>query len=227
MRPLADFRHLELEQFDQEFGRRARQEQLRAARLRAHLLQECLDAVLRADGFARNHFLTRDEPLGVGAEIHVHTIAVDALDDAADQRAGAVLVGIDHLCALGLAHLLHDDLLGGLRENASEGHRLHRLFHEAARLDILIDIAGIIQTQLALGNFQLGGIVGEHLPAAERVVAAGLAVDGHAHVQLLAVLLAGGGRECGFERVENDLLIDALLVRYRIYRHQDFFVHCP
>ena len=35
---LADFRHFELEQLDQEFRRGARQEQLRAARLGAHVL---------------------------------------------------------------------------------------------------------------------------------------------------------------------------------------------
>ena len=43
---LADFRHLELEELDQELRRGTRQEQLRAARLGAHFLQVRLDAVL-------------------------------------------------------------------------------------------------------------------------------------------------------------------------------------
>ena len=224
---LAHFRHFELEQFDQELRRGARQEQLRAARLGAHFLQVGLDAVLRAHRLARDHLLARDEAFGVGAEIHVHAVAVDALDDAADQRAGPVLVGIDHLRALGLAHLLHDDLLGGLRENAAERHRFHRLLDEAARLHVLVDVARVIQAQLALRHLEFGGIVGEHLPAAKRVVAAGLAVDRNAHVQLFAVLLAGRGRERGFERVEYDFLVDALLVGDRVDRHQNFFVHRP
>ena len=38
IRPWPDFRHLELEQLDQELRRRARQEQLRTARLGAHVL---------------------------------------------------------------------------------------------------------------------------------------------------------------------------------------------
>jgi hypothetical protein len=59
----------------------------------------------------------------------------------------------------------------------------------------------------------------------KRVVAAGLAVDRHAHVQLLAVLLAGRGRERRLERIEDDFLVDALLVGNRIDRHQNFFVH--
>ena len=37
--------------------------------------------------------------------------------------------------------------------------------------------ARVIETQLALGHFELGRIVGEHLPAPERVVVAGLAID--------------------------------------------------
>ena len=65
IRPWPDLGHLELEQLDQELRRGARQEQLRAARLGAHLLEVRLDAVLRAHRLARNHLLARDEALGV------------------------------------------------------------------------------------------------------------------------------------------------------------------
>ena len=118
-----------------------RQEQLRAARLGAHFLQEGLDAVLRLHLLARNHVRARHEAFGVAAEIDVDAVAVDALDDAAHQRADAILVGIDHLRALGLAHLLHDDLLGLLGGDAAEGHRLHRLLDEAADLDVRVEVA--------------------------------------------------------------------------------------
>ena len=75
------------------------------------------------------------------------------------------------------------------------------------------------------GKLQLGRIVGEHLPAAPGVVVAGLAIDGDAHVDAFAVTLARRGRERCFERLEDDFLVDALLVRDRVDHHQNFFVH--
>ena len=222
---LADFGHLELEQLDEELRRRAREEQLRPARLGAHLLQERLDAVLGLGLLARDHVGARHEALGVAAEVDVDTVAVDALDDAAHERADAVAVRIDHLGALGLAHLLHDDLLGLLRGDAAEGHRLDRLLDEAADLRLGIDVERILEAQLTLGHLQLLGVVGKYLPAAEGLVVAALAVDRDARVPLLAVLLAGRGRQRRFERLEDDFLIDALLVGDGIDHHQYFLVH--
>ena len=223
---LADLGHFELEQLDQELRRGARQEQLRAARLRAHFLQVRLDAVLRLGLLARNHVGARHEAFRVAAEVDVDAVAVDALDHAADQGADAVAVGIDHLRALGLAHLLHDHLLGLLRGDAAEGHRLHRLLDVAADFRLRIDLERILEPQLALGDLELLGVVGEHLPAAEGLVVAALAIDGDARIPLLAVLLAGGGRERSLERLEDHFLVDALLVGDGIDHHQNFLVHC-
>ncbi len=222
---LADFGHLELEQLDQEFRRGARQKQLRAARLGAHLPQEGLDAILGLELLAHDHVAARHEAFGVAAEIDVDAVAVDALDDAADQRADAVLVLLDHLRALGLAHLLHDDLLGLLRGDAAEGRRFHRLLDVQARRGGLVDVQPVLEAQFGFRILDLARIVGEHLPAAEGLVVAGLAIDGDAHVPQLAVLAARGGRERGFERLEDDFLVDALLVRDGIDHQQDFLVH--
>src|SRR6185295_7887175 len=182
---LPHFGNFELEQLDQEFGRRARKEQLRAARLGAYITQEGLDAILRAHRLARNQFVARDESFGVAAEIHEYTVAVDAFDDAAHQRADTFLVLLDHLGTLGLAHLLHDDLLRGLRGDAAESDRLHRHFDELTRLRVLPDVGCVLEPELTLRKFQLRGIVREHLPAAERIVVAGLAVDRHTRVHVL------------------------------------------
>jgi hypothetical protein len=76
-----------------------------------------------------------------------------------------------------------------------------------------------------LRHFDLARIVGEDLPATERVVVAGLAIDRDAYIPFLAVFLAGSRRQRRLERVENDFLVDAFLVRYRVNNEQDFFIH--
>ena len=222
---LAHLRHLELEQLDQELRRGAAQEQLRTARLGTHVLQEGLDAVLRADRLARDHLVARDEAFGVAAEVDEDTVAVDALHQAGDQRADAGFVEFDDLRAFCLAHFLHDDLLRGLRRDAAERNRLERHFDVTTRLGFRRDVEGVLEAQLLVRELEFGRVVGKDLPALERVVVTRLAVDRNAHVDFFAVLLARGGRERGFECLEDDVLLDALLVRDGIHDHQDLFVH--
>src|SRR6185437_8110988 len=222
---LADLRHLELEELDQKLRRRARQEKLRPTQLRAHLLQEGLDAILRLHLLARNHVRARHEPLRVGSEVDENTVAIDALHHAAHERADAIAVGVHDLLALRLAHLLHDDLLGLLGGNAAEGHRLHRLLDEAADLGLRVELVRILHAQLPLRRLELRRVVRKHLPTAKRLVVPALAVDGHAGIPLLAVLLAGSRSQSRFERLEDYLLVDAFLVGDCIDDHQDFLVH--
>src|SRR6185312_3612015 len=59
----------------------------------------------------------------------------------------------------------------------------------------------------------------------EGIVLAGLAVDGHARVDVAAVLLAGGGRKRRFQRLEDHVLVHALLVGDGIDDQQYLFVH--
>ena len=141
-------------------------------------LQECFDAILGLELFARDHVCARHEAFRVAPEIHIDAVAVDALDHAADQGAHTVLVLLDDLRALGLAHLLYDDLFGLLRSNAPEGGRFHRLFHIQAGSCRRVDIRAVLEPQLGLRVFDFARVVGEHLPAAERLIVAGLAVDG-------------------------------------------------
>src|SRR5688572_2727683 len=222
---LAYFRHLELEQLDQKVRCRARQEELRTARLGAHLLEKRLDAVLRAHRLARDHLFARYEAFGIAAEVHVDSIAVHALYDARYELADAASIGLDDLRALGLAHLLHDHLLGCLSGDAAEHDRGMRHFDVATWLGVAREIERVLQAQFLLGKFEFGGVVGKHLPAPEGVVVAGLAIDRDADVDVLSVLLARGGRERGFERLEDDLLVDTLLVRHVLDDRQDLFVH--
>src|SRR5687768_9629226 len=223
--PLAHLGHLELEQLDKEVGRGPRQEELRAARLGAHLAQQRLEAVLRPHHLARDHVLPRHESFGIAAEIHVHAVAVDALYDAGNERRDAVLVLVHDLGALGFAHLLHDDLLGRLGGDAAEGDRFHRHLDEAADLGLRVHVLRIVEAQFALGELELGRVVGEDLPATERAVFAGLPVDLDPHVDVVAVLAPRRGRERGLERLEDDLARDALLVGDGLDDFQDLLVH--
>ena len=54
------------------------------------------------------------------AHVDDHIGAFEALDDAVHQLAGASVIFVKDGVALGLAHLLHDDLLSRLRGDAAE-----------------------------------------------------------------------------------------------------------
>ncbi len=105
---------------------RARQENLRAARLAPHVVDVGADAVAVAEHFARQHFVAPHDGLAA-AEIDHHVAVFDALDDAVDDVADAILVFGILPVALGLAHLLHDHLLGGLRGDAAVFQRRQRI----------------------------------------------------------------------------------------------------
>src|SRR6266511_2725777 len=115
---VVDFRHLLGEQLGHELGMRARKKYLRPARLTAHVVDEGTDAVAVAERFSRQHFVAAHDRLAA-AEIDDHVAVFHALDDAVDDVADAVLVFLILAVALGLAHLLHDHLLGRLGGDAA------------------------------------------------------------------------------------------------------------
>ena len=77
------------------------------------------DTVADADHLARNLLVAADNAFGA-AEVDDDMAELDALDDAGDDLAGAVLEFLILPLALGVADLLEDDLLGGLGGNATE-----------------------------------------------------------------------------------------------------------
>ena len=70
--------------------------------------------------------------------------------DAGHQLADTILIGVYHLGAFRFAHLLHDDLLGGLGGDTAEFHRRQRFCQEVADLgfgrlglgELELDLAG-------------------------------------------------------------------------------------
>ena len=113
-----DFRHFLREQLRHELRMGAGEEDLRAAGFAADVEDVGADAVAVAEHFARQHLVAADDGF-TAAEIDDHAAIFDALDDAVDDVADAVLEFLILPVALGLAHLLHDDLLGRLRGDAA------------------------------------------------------------------------------------------------------------
>src|SRR3569832_2747250 len=96
----------------------AREENLRPAGFAPHVENVGADAVAVAEHLARQHLVTADDGLAA-SEIDDHAAILDALDDAVDDGADAVLEFLILPVTLGLAHLLYDDLLGRLRGDAA------------------------------------------------------------------------------------------------------------
>ena len=123
-------------------------------------------------------------------ELHDDVAVLEPLDDAVDDLADALAVlGVDVL-ALGLAHLLEDHLLGGLRRDPPE------IFGRPRELDLHVDFRFVAVELLRLRRARsaFGGIrhfVDDALDGAELDLA-GLLIEAGASV-LVLVALAGGG----------------------------------
>ncbi len=99
---------------------RARQENLRPARLAPHVVDKGADAVAGAEHFARDQFVAPHHRFAAGAgEVDDDVAVFDALDLAVDDVADAILEHLILFVALGLADFLHQHLLGGLRRDAA------------------------------------------------------------------------------------------------------------
>ena len=91
---VVDFRHFHGEQLRHELRMGARQEDLRAALLAAHVVDVGADAVAIFEVLARDQLVAADDRLAA-AEIDDDVAVFDALDGAVDDLADAVLVFVD------------------------------------------------------------------------------------------------------------------------------------
>jgi hypothetical protein len=204
---VVDLRHLLREQAGHELGMGARQEDLRAARLRTDVVDIGAHPVLVAERLARLHLVPAQDRLGA-AEIDQHVAVLDALDLADHDLADAVLVLAVLALALGLAHLLHDHLLGALRGDAAEVDRRQRLQDVVADLRRGIALARVLERDL---RGRVGDLLGD-LEVAIQPDVAGLAIDFGDDLVLLSVLAAGRGLDRLFHRDDHVLDADALLL---------------
>ena len=203
---VVNLRHFLREQLLHEVGMGARQEDLRAAGFAADAQDQRADAVADADHLARDLLVAADDALGA-AEVDDHVAELDALDDAGDDLAGAVLELLILALALGVADLLEDDLLGGLGGDSAELDRRQRIDDEVADARVLLELLRALRVDLLemvldlLGDF-------EDAPQAK---VAGRPVELGADVVLGAVAGAGGALDRVFHRLDDDAAVDQLL----------------
>ena len=214
---VVDLRHFLAEQLGHELRVRARQEDLRPAHLGAHVEQVGADAVAGAEGLARDHLVAADDALAA-AEIDDDVAVLDALDHAVEDLTDPVLVLVVLAGALGVAHLLDDDLLGRLRRDAAEIERRQGIGDHVAD-----ESAGVVAASLIEGDFT--GVVLDlidHEEVAGQAQRAALRVDLGVNVGLGAVAGAGRLRDRLFHCLDDDLAIDHLLAGDRLGDLQEF-----
>ena len=192
---------------------RARQENLRAARLAADIVDIGAHALIHLQVLARQSVIAADNRLGA-AQVDNHIAVFHALDDAVDDLADAILVFLELALALGFAQALHHHLLAGLRHDPAE------IEHRQVFLEISADIGGLVAFlgvgQRDLGRFVLHLAVLDHRDAVFQGNIAGDRVDLGADVQLRPVTRTGGLLDRFLDRFEDQPLIDRFFRRDRL-----------
>ena len=169
------------------------------------------DAVAVAHVLARDHLVAADDALGA-AQVDDDVAVLDPLHRAVDDLADAVLVFAVVALALGLAHLLHDDLLGVLGGDAAEVERRQRLGDEVA--DLGLGVAALRILERDLRGVVLDGLDDGQHPRQPRL--AGLGVDLAADVVLRSVARLRGLLDRVLHGLDDDLAVDRLLARHRV-----------
>ncbi len=218
---VVDLRHFHLEQLGHELRMGARQEDLRAALLAAHVVDIGAHAVAVLVVLARDQFVAADDRLAA-AEVDDHVAVLDALHRAVDDLADAILVFVELAVALGLAHLLDDDLLGRLGGDAAEIHRRQLLGDEVSDLGVGVPVARVAQRNLP-GVF-VDGLDDLHQPLQLHLARGG--IDVGADVGLLAIARARRLLDRIRHRGDDDRLVDRLLAGDRVGDLQKFEPVC-
>ncbi len=214
---VVDLGHLLGEQLGHELGVGPREEDLRPARLAAHVVDVGPHPVALMEGLARQQLVAAQKRLGP-AEIDHHVAVLHPLDETVHDLACAVLVLLVLALALGLAHLLHDHLLGGLGGDAPELDRRQGLDQLVADRGVGLARPGVFDRDLGRRIFDLV----DHVDHAHQAHRAGLAVDLGPDVVFLAVLALAGVLNRLLHSVEHRVALDPFLARDRVGHLQQF-----
>ena len=199
---LFDLGHFLRKQLDHETGRAARQQNLRPAKCGINFGNVGPHAVTRTQVFFRNHFAAAQAAFNA-ALLDDHVAFVQALDGADEDFFAARQEVGQQLFALGIANFLQNHLLGGLRTNAANGHRIDRLFDVV----IYLDVRDLLQ-RFKVKDFRVRQLqtrrVGHHVPTAEGFVFTSVAVHRHPHVHFAALQLFRSRSQSRLHGSEHD-----------------------
>src|SRR4029077_10988436 len=111
---LVNFRHFLLEELHQEVVGGAREDYRESLFGQIDVENQRADAIALAIALVRNLLLLGKDRLGT-AEVDDHVLALEALDDSGDDFEFAILIFVENLFTLGVANVLDEILLRGLR----------------------------------------------------------------------------------------------------------------
>ena len=74
-----------------------------------------------------------------------------------------------------------------------------------------------------LGKLKLRRLVGKHSPTTKRFVFAGFAINGYTNINVFTVFTASRRCQCGFDCLEYNFFVYALLIRDDFNDIQNFF----
>ena len=184
-------------------------------------LDDRADAIADRVVFRARLFLARNLRFDA-ADFRDDVAALESLDGGVDDLADPLAELAVNLLALGFAHALGDDLLGGLRRDAAE------LLGFLRELDLhpdfgffAVELLRLVERDLACRVRDLG----HDLPHRVELDLAGLEVEAGPQI-LVALEDLARGREIGvFDRADDDGRVDALVLRHDVDHLLQFSSH--
>ena len=213
---VVDLGHFLGEQLGHEAAVGAGQHDLRAFGLAADVIDVRADTIADVEHFARDGLVAADNALAA-AQIDDDVAVFDALDDAVDDFADAILVLFVLTLTLGLADLSGDDLTGHLGLDAAQLEGRQLFFVGLADKGVLVGLQRVRQGHQRVGVHRFFEIVADrildHGDHPLGVHLAGGQVDLDADVMLGAVAAAGGLLHGLLDGLDDHLLFDRLFAR--------------
>ena len=214
---LLDFRHFLAEQLDHEFGGRTRQHNRCAAQGQVHFHDHGAHTVTGTQVFLGDHLAAAQTAFDATA-LHNDVTLVHALDGADENLFAARHKVVEQHLTLSITDFLQNHLLGGHCANAPNGNRRHRLFDVLINFDVWNLFQRFKQQNFLVRQLQ-SGFIRDHMPAAEGLVAAAVAVQSHPDVYFTGVKLFSGLRQGRFHSAQHHITFHVLLTGNSFNQH--------